>query len=92
MSAVDITTKQKSEYATISEEWIEMIKPMIKKRLEWAIERILDYDILWTECIHENSNETIKDEHKTGILGIESYEHKECSLSLVRQFFINKCL
>ncbi|XP_026807747.1 uncharacterized protein LOC113550231 [Rhopalosiphum maidis] len=92
ISAVDITTKQKFEYAKINEEWFEMIKPMIKKRLEWAIERILDYDILWRECKHENSNETIKNEHKTGTLGIESYEHKECSLSLVRQFFINKYL
>jgi len=73
-----------------------MIKPMIKKRLEWAVERISDYDTLWTECKHDGnsngSNETINDENTTKILGIESYEHKECGLSLVRQFFINKYL
>lgn len=73
-----------------------MIKPMIKKRLEWAVERISDYDILWTECKHDEnangSNENIKDENTTKILGIESYEHNECGLSLVRQFFINKYL
>ncbi|XP_025202638.1 uncharacterized protein LOC112599790 [Melanaphis sacchari] len=83
ISEVDITTKQNTDYTTVSKEWFEMIKPMIKKRLEWAVERISDYNILWTECKHENANETIKDEHKTRILGVDSYEHKECSLSLV---------
>jgi len=89
MSVVDIIMEQKSEYAKMSEEWLEMIKPMIKKRLEWAVERILDYDILWPECNHENPNQTVKDEHTRGI---ESHEQKECSLSLVRQFFIKKYL
>lgn len=55
--------EQKSEYATMSEEWLEMIKPMIKKRLEWVVERLLDYDILWPECKHENPKQTINDEH-----------------------------
>lgn len=81
--------EQNTEFVTMSEEWFEMMKPMIKKRLEWAVERISDYDILWAECKHENHNETLKNEHTRGI---ESYEQKECSLSLVRQFFINKYL
>ncbi|XP_015364671.1 PREDICTED: uncharacterized protein LOC107162332 [Diuraphis noxia] len=89
ISAVDITMEQKTEYATMSEEWLEMIKPMIKKRLEWAVERISDYDFLWPECQHENLNPTVKDEHTRRI---EPYEQKECNLSLVRQFFINKYL
>lgn len=79
--------EQKTE--EMSEEWFEMIKPMIKKRLEWAVERISDYDILWSECKHENPNDAAKDDRTRAI---ESYEQKECSLSLVRQFFINKYL
>lgn len=72
--------EQKSDYAIISEDWIEMMKPMIKKRLEWAVDRISDFDILWTECKHDEKP------------GIDSFEQKQCSLSLVKQYFINKYL
>jgi len=30
-----------------------MMKPMVCKRLEWAVGRIVDYDTQWPEHIHE---------------------------------------
>lgn len=54
--SVDSTMKLEQmnsvDYSTIREEWLDMMKPMIHKRMEWVVDRICEYDILWTECAH----------------------------------------
>ncbi|VVC38463.1 Hypothetical protein CINCED_3A023853 [Cinara cedri] len=54
---------QSKECAIIREDWIEMTKPMIYKHLEWAVDRILDYNVRWTECQHRIDDETINNKH-----------------------------
>lgn len=41
------------DFAEIRQDFLEMIKPMIYNRLKWSVERILDYDLEWTECKHK---------------------------------------
>lgn len=44
--------EQKNSNYVIREEWLEIIRPMIYKRLEWAVEIISNYDKRLPECIH----------------------------------------
>lgn len=51
--SINATTEQTIDYSTvIRQEWLEMMKPMIYKRLEWAVDQIFNYDVLWLEYHH----------------------------------------
>lgn len=65
-----------------------MMKPMICKRLEWAAQKICDYNVKWLECKH-GIHETVKNEY---IVEKGYNKQKECSISLVERYFVNKYL
>jgi hypothetical protein len=47
-----IAADNSADNSILREEWHELIKPMIYKRLEWAVTRIIDYNIQWSDCKH----------------------------------------
>lgn len=53
VSLSSASVEQTNDFTEIRKDFLDMMKPMVYKRLEWAVERILDYDLLWTECEHK---------------------------------------
>lgn len=53
VSLNSVVVEQTNNFAEIRKDFLDMMKPMIYNRLEWAVERILDYDLQWTECEHK---------------------------------------
>lgn len=89
----NITTEQPNiEDCTkaIREEWLEMMKPMIYKRLEWVVERISDFDTQWTNCKHGMDNTT--NNINGTMLQTEYYDQNDCNYSQMGQYFVNKYL
>lgn len=54
-----------AEHDAIRDEWLDTMKPMIHKRLEWAVGKIADYDVRWTEREHGTDDDAKNDGGRT---------------------------
>lgn len=51
----EIIERINANNATIREEWVDLMKPMVHKRLEWVVDIISDYDFRLPECKHNKN-------------------------------------